>query len=172
MRKTFLAAASVGGLAASPSAAQTMTLSVEIPTLRVAEYHKPYVAIWIEDDARKAVANLDVWYDMDKRGGEGEKWLSDLRTWWRRSGRTLSMPVNGVSGPTQPPGKHSLTFKQGAKPLGNLKPGSYTLRIEAAREVGGRENLALPFQWPPKSAKTTSATGSKELGKVTLTVKP
>ena len=36
------------GAAAGPALAQTMDVTVTIPRLSVAEYHKPYVAIWIE----------------------------------------------------------------------------------------------------------------------------
>ena len=159
------------GLVASPAAAQQISVTVEIPRLRVAEYHNPYVAIWIENDAGKAVATLDAWYDVDLRGEPGEKWLPDLRTWWRRAGRSLKLPANGISGPTQAPGSHTVEFKQGSRPLGNLAPGSYRLRVEAAREVGGRELVTVPFQWPPSGTASASASGKSELGKVSLTVK-
>ncbi|AKH42243.1 hypothetical protein FHS61_000012 [Altererythrobacter atlanticus] len=168
---TGIAAAT--GLAAAPAAANDMTITVEIPRLRVAEYHNPYVAIWIEDAAGKAVANLDVWYDVDLKGTEeGTKWLSDLRLWWRRAGRSLKMPVNGVSGPTQAPGSYELKFTEGRKPLSKLPAGSYKLQVEAAREVGGREVVTIPFQWPPSGSKTASAKGSSELGTIRLTIKP
>ena len=162
------------GLAALPMTAQAgeMTVAVEIPRLRVAEYHKPYVAIWIQDGAGKVKANLDVWYDVDMRNDEGEKWLSDLRTWWRRSGRSLNMPVDGVSGPTQGPGTYRMRFAEGQGPLKSLAPGNYTLVVEAAREVGGREVVTIPFAWRPGANKTQSAQGKSELGKVTLAVKP
>ncbi|TXG93418.1 MAG: DUF2271 domain-containing protein [Rhodocyclaceae bacterium] len=171
MRKTLVFAAT--GLIATPAMAGELTVTVEIPRLKVAEYHKPYVAIWIETADGKAVSNLDVWYDIDLKGKEaGTKWLPDLRTWWRKSGRTLAMPANGISGPTQGPGSYTLKFPEGARPLGKLAPGAYKLQIEAAREVGGRELLSIPFQWPAKGTRTASAKGQSELGAVTLTVKP
>jgi len=171
LRKTILLA--VGGLAATPVAANDMQVTLEIPRLRVAEYHNPYVAMWIEDEAGKVAANLDAWYDVDLKGEEaGTKWLPDLRTWWRRAGRSLKMPVNGVSGPTQPPGRYTLRFAEGTRPLGQLAPGRYNLRVEAAREVGGRELVTIPFQWPPRSAQTGAASGSSELGAVRLTIRP
>lgn len=173
MHKSFIIAA--GGLvgSASPAIAGELQVSVEIPRPRVAEYHNPYVAIWIEDEAGKVVANLDAWYDVDQRGEEaGTKWLPDLRTWWRRAGRSLTMPVNGVSGPTQPPGRYTLRFAEGTRPLGRLAPGAYRLRVEAAREVGGRELVTVPFQWPARTPQTVSATGTAELGAVRLSVRP
>ena len=78
--------------------AADLDLSIEIPRLKVAEYHRPYVAAWIERPDNSVAANLLVWYDVDMKNGEGTKWLKDIRQWWRRSGRTLKMPVDGVSG--------------------------------------------------------------------------
>ena len=57
--------------------------------------------------------------------------------------------------------------------LARLAPGQYTLVVEAAREVGGRELLKIPFTWPAKGApQSGKAQGATELGAVTLTVKP
>lgn len=155
----------------SASAAE-LSLAVEIPQLNVAEYHKPYVAIWIENNSTRAVTNLAVWYDAEMRNNEGEKWLKDMRQWWRRSGRTLQMPVDGVTGATKGPGQHHLQFHFGSAPLNELAGGDYTLRIEAAREVGGREVVDIPFSWPQTKAATFTATGSTELGAVAVSIKP
>ena len=162
----------VTGLVAGPAMAGEMALSVEIPRLRVAEYHNPYVAVWIEDASGKAVRTLDVRYDVDMRGGEGTKWLADLRTWWRRAGRSMAMPADGISRPTQAPGTYRVSFSEGARPLGKLAAGQYKLMIEAAREVGGREVLSIPFAWPPKQAMTGTALGKSELGAVRFAIKP
>ncbi len=160
------------GLAVMPAHAANMNVTVEIPRLPVAEYHKPYVAIWIEGAGLPTPANLAVWYDLDKKDNEGTKWLHDLRQWWRKSGRTLNMPVDGVSGATRAPGKHALGFTGGKAPLGKLPPGNYELLVEAAREAGGRELLRIPFQWPPKSAQSLKGQGTAELGAINLDLKP
>src|SRR5690606_10447352 len=93
-------------LLSAPLAAAELEVSVEIPRLDVAEYHRPYVALWLEKPDQSHVANLAVWYDLKMKNKEGEKWLKDLRQWWRRSGRGLEMPVDGVSGATRPVGQH------------------------------------------------------------------
>ncbi|WP_170003908.1 DUF2271 domain-containing protein [Pseudopontixanthobacter vadosimaris] len=157
---------------AAPVSAGDLQVQFEIPRLRVAEYHNPYVAVWLEDANGKAVANLDVWYDTDLRGDDPRKWLPDMRTWWRRIGRSSTMPANGISGPTQPPGRYSLRFSEGSRPLPRLAAGSYVLKVEAAREVGGRELVSIPFQWPPAKPMTGTKLGSKELGAVRLSIKP
>src|SRR5690606_31442607 len=96
---TGLALAS--SLTVTPAWAADLTLKLNIPRLNVAEYHKPYVAIWIERPDRSVAANLAVWYDLKLKNKEGEKWLKDMRQWWRRTGRELEMPVDGVSGATR-----------------------------------------------------------------------
>ncbi len=143
-----------------------ISLQVEIPQLNVSEYHRPYVAIWVEDENNQVAANLTVWYQLDKNEeGAGTKWLPDLRQWWRRTGRELDMPVDGVSAPTKPVGVHSVAFDRKEK-LGKLAAGKYVLIVEGVREVGGRELVKIPFDWPVAEDKQLTASGKSELGLV------
>ncbi|WP_312166489.1 DUF2271 domain-containing protein [Phenylobacterium sp.] len=164
--------AALTGLMASPALAADLELNLEIPRLTVAEYHRPYVAVWIETPDKTAVKTLAVWYDVKLKNQEGQKWLKDMRQWWRRAGRDMSLPADGISAATRAPGKHQVVFKGGVSPLGNLPAGQYNLVVEAAREVGGVEVLRAPFQWPPKARTTSSAQGTSELGAMSVTVKP
>ena len=102
------------GLMAGPALAADLELSLEIPRLTVAEYHRPYVAVWIENQDKTAVKTLAVWYDVKLKNQEGQKWLKDMRQWWRRAGRDMSLPADGVSAATRAPGKHQVVFKGGA----------------------------------------------------------
>jgi hypothetical protein len=163
-----LLAVSVLSLATAAPAAD-LSLNVEIPQLQVAEYHRPYVAIWIEGADQTIAANLAVWYQLR---GDHTKWLPDLRQWWRRGGRDLKVPADGLTGATRPVGQHTLKFDAATAPLSSLKPGQYALVVEAVREVGGREALRIPFEWPIKAQKRETAKGSKELGVVALTLNP
>lgn len=148
--------------------ADTIEVEVAIPRLDVAEYHRPYVAVWIATPDHSVVSNIAVWYQQGETGdGKGETWLKDIRQWWRRTGRDLAMPVDGVSGPTKAPGSHEIVLQSDKGPFAGLKPGEYQLVVEAAREVGGRELVSVPFSWPLKSAPL-SVNGERELGKVTL----
>ncbi|MBK8200145.1 MAG: DUF2271 domain-containing protein [Acidobacteria bacterium] len=157
-------------LLAAPALAEDVQIELTIPRLDVAEYHRPYVAVWIAAPDQTVVANLAVWYQQARsNGGEkGETWLKELRQWWRRSGRELDMPVDGVSGPTKAPGVQEISLPTDAGPLSKLKPGDYILVAEAVREVGGREMVSVPFSWPLKAAVTGA--GSEELGKVSLRI--
>jgi hypothetical protein len=162
----------LGALLGSPAWAADMNVKVEIPRLGVAEYHRPYVAMWLERADQSFAANLAVWYDLQAKNNEGTKWLKDMRQWWRKSGRDLQMPVDGLSGATRAPGEHGLGFGGAKAPLNQLAAGDYQLVVEAAREVGGRELLRVPFTWPPKAPQTLKAQGSTELGALTLELKP
>jgi len=157
---------------ASFTTAKEVTVSIEIPSLNVAEYHRPYVAVWIEHSSGKSIP-LSVWYQLEERGKKsekGEEWLKDMRQWWRRIGRASEMPIDGVSGATRVVGKHQLTFVEGEAPLGKLVAGNYTLMVEAAREVGGRELVKMPFTVSDKESTEEHATGHKELGLITLSI--
>ena len=163
--KLILGGAALG--AALPAQAETLTVTVNVPRLSVAEYHRPYVAVWLEKDGA-APRTLSVWYDVDKTKGEGTKWLRDVRQWWRASGRSMSFPADGITGATRAPGDQKVAFVTGKGPLGQLAPGAYTLVVEAARETGGRELVRLPFSWPAKPGAVVRAKGSSELGAVSL----
>ncbi len=162
----------LGTLLIAPTHAAEISLNIEIPRINAAEYHRPYVAVWVEGEGQKSVADLAVWYQQtDGKEGHGTKWLPDMRQWWRKSGRTLKVPVDGVTGPTRPVGKHAIKFDHKHPSLAKLPAGSYTLVVEAAREVGGRELLKIPFDWKGEPSNG-SAQGKTELGKVTLAAKP
>ena len=159
-------------LATSANAAD-LDLSIGIPGMQVSEYHAPYLAVWIERHDQSVAAQLAVWYQQrDGREGQGTKWLPDLRQWWRRGGRALGMPVDGVSAATRTAGNHKLSFGDNKAPLKGLAPGAYRLVIEAAREVGGRELLRIPFQWPPTEPIHAIAEGKTELGTIALDLTP
>ncbi|WP_426043486.1 DUF2271 domain-containing protein [Caulobacter sp. DWR3-1-2] len=159
-----------GAAVATPALAADLNVTVEVPRLTVAEYHKPYVAIWVEAPDASAAATLAVWYDADSKEDKGVKWLKDMRQWWRKAGRTMSFPADGLSGATRAPGPQKLVFSGAKGPLKDLKPGQYNLVVEAAREVGGHEAVRVPFAWG-KPGKPASAKGTAELGAVTVAVK-
>jgi len=153
--------------AAAPALAADLTVSVELPTIRVASYHRPYVAVWIEREDQTAVRTLAVWYQQTRNSeGDGKDWLKDIRTWWRKGGRAMTLPADGVSGATRAPGRQTITVP-GAR-LRDLPAGQYNIVVEAARELGGREAVRVPFRWG--AANTGRAAGSTELGAVSVTV--
>ena len=156
------------GLAvAAPAFAADLSVSVDIPRLNTASYHRPYVAVWIEQPDQTAVRTLAVWYQQTRNSeGDGKDWLKDMRTWWRKGGRAMTLPADGVSGATRAPGTQTIRVP-GAR-LNGLQPGQYNIVVEAARELGGRETVRVPFRWG--AANSGQASGSTELGAVRVNV--
>jgi hypothetical protein len=152
-------------LVAANSMATELAVKVQLPKLDTAEYHKPYVAFWIEKGDHSFSNNLGVWYNPPK----GDKWLKDVRQWWRQSGRDLTLPLDGLSSPTRGPGEYDLKFASGE--IDKLPAGEYQLVVEAAREHGGREVVRVPFQLPAKAGQIYSGKGTEELGAVSLQLK-
>jgi hypothetical protein len=161
-----------GSLPVPYALAGDLSVKVQIPRIDVAEYHRPFIAMWVESPDQSIAAHLSVWYQTDPKKEDGTQWLKDLRQWWRRGGRELAMPVDGVTGATRPVGEHQITFKGSSKQLASLAPGKYSLVVEAVREVGGRELLKVPFEWPITQKQRATGQGKAELGAVTLDLIP
>ncbi len=156
----------------TPLLAADLSVEIELPAFNVPDYRRPYVAVWLERPDNSVAANLAVWYDLNMRDDKGTEWLKDMRQWWRRIGRELQVPIDGVTSATRAPGHHSISFTAGQAPLGNLPAGEYRLIVEASREHGGRELVSVPLQWPPASATETQASGQHELGDIKLRLTP
>jgi hypothetical protein len=151
----------IGGVIAAPAGASTVT--VTIPRQDVAEYHRPYVAMWIEPVGGGTARTVALWYETKKTGNDaGTKYLADLRAWWRKGGRSMTVPADGISGATRAPGQYSVKLPD------TIKPGQYVLNVEAARETGGRELVTLPLTVPNANGR---ASGKTELGAVTLSAR-
>ncbi len=166
MRPAFLllGGAIAAPVLAVPASAAPGAVTITVPRLDVAEYHRPYVAVWLEPVGGGTPQTLAVWYDLKKRGNDpGTKWLADLRAWWRKGGRSLTMPADGISGATRAPGQYSIPLPA------TIKPGHYVLNVEAARETGGRELVTVPLNVP--ASAPARASGKTELGAVTLSTR-
>jgi hypothetical protein len=163
-------ALTAAAVAVLPASAAELSLKLTLPRLDIAEYHKPYVAVWIEKADQSFAANVAVWYDLKKRDNGGTKWLKDMRSWWRKSGHDAPA-LDGVSGATRTSGEHAINLLD-AKGVAALPPGQYQVVVEAAREDGGREVLRTPFEWPLKKASDAKVPGEGELASIELIAKP
>lgn len=117
-------------------------------------YRRPYVAVWIEDEAGNSVRTLALWVQTRK---PGPRWIPDLKRWYRKEKQRKSRDggdlIETISVVTRKPGQYSLTWN-GRNDDGKLvAQGDYVVCIEAAREHGTyqllRENVTVgskPFQ--------------------------
>ncbi|MFA3791929.1 DUF2271 domain-containing protein [Aliiglaciecola sp. SL4] len=168
--KILIVVSAIFSMFSAAANSETLTLNVEIPQLNVAEYHSPYVAVWLESKSRKST-QIALWYDIKMADNEGQEWLKDIRQWWRRGGRSLDLPYDGLTSATKGPGSHQIIINLNKAELKDLDAGDYKLRIEAAREVGGRELIEIPLTLPlDKSALPISKSGKSELGKISLSL--
>lgn len=65
----------MGACLGAPAFAAGLGVGIEIPRLDVAEYHRPYVAVWVERADATVASTLAVWYDVKMKDAEGSKWL-------------------------------------------------------------------------------------------------
>lgn len=133
-----LAATLIGGYA---DAAQ-LEITLNQPALDVQPYHRPYIAVWVEDGERNAVATIALWKQLE----EGDKWLKDLRQYWRKVGRNAGSEIDAVTGATRRPGDHLLHWDGKDSQGKPLPAGEYLLNIEASREEGGRDYHRVAFE--------------------------
>jgi hypothetical protein len=136
---------------------QGMELTVNVELAR--QFGKrPYMAVWVEDKDHFPVRTIALWYN-----GEG-RYLPEMRGWYR-SDRLRALAegkeiVNTVSSATRSPGKYTLTWdgKDGAGKV--VKPGTYTVIIECAREHGTYQitRQEMDFSGTPKQVDLASNT--------------
>jgi thiamine biosynthesis lipoprotein ApbE len=144
------------GLIAAPAAAtpqswdQSLELVIGLELARIQDhYRRPYVAVWVEDKDHVPVRTLALWRQKPK-------YLPELKA-WSRANRMRAMSGNvdltgSVSGATRPAGRYTLKW-DGKDSQGNLvKPGKYTVFIEAAREHGTYQLMRqeIDFNGAPK----------------------
>lgn len=134
-------------------------IAVQLPEIETSQYHRPYVAVWVEDAQQQPVRLIALWV-------EKPDWLKDLRRFWRKIGRSNTALVDAVSGATQKPGTYTLLWDGKDDQGQSLADGQYHLLIEAAREQGGRSLVKQEFMLPAKGAVIEIAADG-ELGDIT-----
>jgi FAD:protein FMN transferase len=126
-----------------------LTITIQLSEIAGIRVHRPYVAVWIEDEDHAPVRTIALWFAK-------YKYLRELRAWNRmESLRSISEDthvMNSVSSATRPPGKYTFEW-DGKDDFGNLvKAGKYTVMIEAAREHGTYQLMhqEMDFNGSPK----------------------
>ncbi|SBS29783.1 hypothetical protein MAQ5080_01501 [Marinomonas aquimarina] len=153
--RTSVLAASLA--AAGLAQATSVQVDFEIPRPDAERYAKPYVAIWAENGRESE--HLLIWHLQ----GEKDKWLSDLRRWWRKIGR-YDHHVDGLTGATKGAGHYSETFDV------NDNWDKFTLYLEAARENGGRSLVKSKIDLS-KGQSEYRIPAEDELGDILITIK-
>lgn len=124
---------------------------------------RPFVAVWVTDKDKNTVRTIAVWYNK-------ERWLHELRAWYSSNFSKFTGDAGNmttISSATRSAGKYALKW-DGKDDKGNyVKPGKYTINIEAVREHGGYDLLSEEINCSSK-AQQASLKGKAELGEVAL----
>jgi len=131
-----------------------LTVTVDLAQVQAqggARVERPFLAIWIEDKDKFPVRTLTVLY----RAAEA-RYLPELRAWYRADRlRALAEGadiINSVSSATRSPGRYTFKWDMNDQQGKPVKPGTYTVCIEAAREHGTYQLMrqAVDFSGAPK----------------------
>lgn len=125
--------------------------------------HRPFAAIWVENEKKEAVRNLALWYNKTK-------WVPDLRNWYRINGERFKANKDNyasATGATRNPGKYTIKW-DGKDDKGNYVPqGKYTIILETAKEAGTDEIIRQQMEFKKTAKKVTNA-GNVEISNVTF----
>jgi len=154
------------GATASGAAAADVQVSLELARIDAGRYRRPFVAVWIEDKDKFPVRTIALWFDRPR-------WLPDLKA-WSRADRLRSMAEGTdlaatVASATRPAGKYTIKWDgkdQAGKPV---KPGKYTVYLEAAREHGTYQLLRQEIDLT--SPQAFSLSGGTEIAAASIEVK-
>ncbi|WP_353409653.1 DUF2271 domain-containing protein [Pseudoteredinibacter isoporae] len=116
-------------------------IDITLPNISAGDYERPYAAVWIANSKNKPQRVVQLWY-------EDERWLKDLKYFWRRVLRKDEHAADGVTGATKGPGVYSLLWDGLDNKGKDLPSGHYKLCAEVAREHGGHNAKCLTFDWP------------------------
>ncbi len=141
-----------------------LAITIDLSLIEGYRVHRPYVAVWIENENHTPVRTIALWFGK-------YKYLNELRAWSRdetaRSQGEDTHIMNSVSSATRPPGKYNFRW-DGKDDFGTLvKAGKYNVMIEAAREHGSYQLMhqEMDFNSSPKQFQLP---GDIEIASATL----
>lgn len=133
-----------GGIIAGPTPPADYELDVNLEiNLQSGFAKRPYVAVWVEDADHAPVRTIAVWHERDRYLPELKSWYLKYRGIYEADKNSLST----VSSATRSPGKYTMRW-DGKDDKGNpVKPGTYTIKIEATREHGTYQLMRQELNW-------------------------
>jgi FAD:protein FMN transferase len=157
------AAAAARSVTANPAAADyELEVNLEI-NLQAGFAKRPYVAVWVEDADHAPVRTIAVWHERDRYLPELKSWYLKYRGVYEADRSSLST----VSSATRSPGKYTMRW-DGKDDKGNpVKPGTYTIKIEATREHGTYQLMRQELNWND-TPQHIDLTGNLEISHASL----
>ena len=149
-----------------PAAApMDLLITLELARIDDPRYRRPYIAVWVEDADHFPVRTIALWFQKPR-------WLPDLKSWYHSDqvrnlaeGTDLSTTVSSA---TRSPGKYTLRWDGKDNAGKPVKPGKYTILIEAAREHGTYGLMKQEINWDGKKAEQFTLPGNTEIASASL----
>jgi thiamine biosynthesis lipoprotein len=140
------------------NADQELLISLELSQIE-GRSHRPFVAIWIEDEKHVPVRQIALWYNKPR-------WLRELRD-WNNTQQNSSFDATSLASATRSPGSYTLKW-DGKNDQGQyVKQGKYTVCIEAAREHGTHQFMEQTMDFNGKFKQQT-LNGNVEIANAAL----
>ena len=148
---TALLPVAAGAAAAEWDPSMELTVSFEIARIETNRAKRPYIAVWVEDSDHYPVRTIALWRGETKYLNEMKAWYKGDRLRAMSEGKNLPKSLTGA---TRPPGKYTLQWDGKDNAGKPVKPGKYTVFIEATREHGTDQTMheEMDFTGTPKQA--------------------
>ena len=147
--------------AAAAPAHLDLLIGLQLPTPDGPRYHRPYVAVWIEDKDHNAVKTIALW-------SQKPRYLDELKVWYHDAKAYSGDLATSVTSATRPPGKYTLRWN-GLDDAGKPVPsGNYTVCIEAAREHGTYGIMRQEIDFDGHTPRQVTLPGNTEIAGATL----
>lgn len=140
-----------------------LAVNFEISTQANQWARRPFMAVWVEDKDNTPVRAITVWYNKPR-------WLADLRSWYRVYGSKFSGEaalLSSATSATRSPGKYTVKWDGRDDKGAFVKPGKYTIYIEAAREHGTYQLMKQDIECTD-AAKQITIAGNPEVASASL----
>ena len=142
-----------------------LAVDLEIAPQQGYRYHRPYVAVWVEDSGGRPVRTLSVWVNTS---GRGPRYIRELRRWFtmERDQEDAGGPdlIATVSSATRLPGQYTVTWNGRDDRGAVVEQGTYRVVIEAAREHGSYQLMQQELTLAAKPVAADLA-GNEEIGR-------
>jgi FAD:protein FMN transferase len=150
--------------AAAPAVPMDLMITLELAQPNSPRYRRPYVAVWVRDAENRPVRLISLWSEKPRYLNELREWYHDYPVGMRYGGEISP----NVSSATRPAGKYTLRW-DGKDDKGNaVKPGKYTIMIEAVREHGGYDLMHQEIDFDGKAPAAFTLPGRNEIAGVQL----
>jgi thiamine biosynthesis lipoprotein ApbE len=144
-----------------------LNVTVDLATFEGQRAQRPYLAIWIEDKDKFPVRTLTVLYRQREA-----RFLAELRAWYRDD-RLRAMAegteiIGSVSSATRSPGRYMFKWDMKDQQGKLVKPGTYTVCIEAAREHGTYQIMRQAMDFSGAARQAQMPINGKEITAASL----